>query len=406
MKRAIAAVTAALFVVATTSDSSARGYSIDTTVPQGGGCPQPDRFDLSPASPLNNRWSTSLPSAPQTILTVAPPGTSAQIAEIDSAIAQTLGVWSGVGGVTFNAAAHTGLVAPLAQVSDANACSNDQESNVDGLNTVCFNQSSAAFTTGVLAFTRVITANAIGVTAGASAPATFVGQILDSDTLFRNDGQATFATPGALGTPQAPGAYDLQSVLAHELGHWFGLGHSAVVRAMMFPFAPPPGTFLGDRPTAQVPDASLADDDRTGIRSLYPDPGDMVNVGAIGGQVRPANPFSLATIPPSSPGLNVTGMFGAHVVAINSDTGAVVAGILGGWSCNAGSQLPQFDGSFDIERLAIGHNYKIYAEPLIGLVGPGDFSDVLGNLCPPGETVSCTAPAANANFNVRILPGP
>ena len=406
MKRAIAAVTTALLVWATTADSSARAYSIDTTVPQGGGCPQPDRFNLSPASPLNDRWSTSLPSAPQTILTVAPPQTSAQIAEIDSLIAQTLGVWSGVAGVTFNTTAHPGVIAPLSQVSDPNSCSNDQESNVDGLNTICFNQSSAAFVTGVLSFTRVITADAVGVTAGSSGPASFVGQILDSDTLFRNDGQAIFATPGALSTPQGAGAYDLQSVLAHELGHWFGLGHSAVVRAMMFPFAPPPGTFLGDRPSSQSPDAPLADDDRTAIRSLYPDPEDTVDVGEIRGQIVPANAFALATIPPSSPGLSVTGIFGAHVVAIDSGTGAVIAGVLGGWSCSAANQLPQFDGSFDIERLPVGRSYQIYAEPLIGLVGPADFSDALGNLCPLGETTPCTAPAANTNFNVRILPAP
>jgi hypothetical protein len=46
------------------------------------------------------------------------------------------------------------------RVNAQNACSNDNETNVDDLNTVCFNQSSAALTTGVLAFTRVITENA------------------------------------------------------------------------------------------------------------------------------------------------------------------------------------------------------------------------------------------------------
>jgi hypothetical protein len=96
------------------------------------------------------------------------------------------------------------------------------KNNADGLNTICFNQSSSAFTTGVLAFTRVITANAPGVSAGASGPASFAGQILDADTLFRNDNQATYATPAALATPQGQGAYDLESLLAHELGHWFG----------------------------------------------------------------------------------------------------------------------------------------------------------------------------------------
>src|SRR6202043_430331 len=108
-----------------------------------------------------------------------------------------------------------------------------------------------------LAFTRVIRANAPGVSAGSSGPAAFAGQILDADTLFRNDGQATFASPGALATPQGQGAYDLESLLVHEIGHWFALDHSAVWRSIMFPFAPPPGEFLGDRPAPQTPDGPL-----------------------------------------------------------------------------------------------------------------------------------------------------
>jgi hypothetical protein len=154
-----------------------------------------------------------------------------------------------------------------------------------------------AFTSGVLAFTRVITATSPGASVGASGPASFVGQILDADILFRNDGQALFATPAALSTPQGQSSYDLESLLAHQLGHWFGLDHSAVWRALMFPFAPPPGQFLGDRPTAEAPDGPLSDDDRAGIRSLYPDSNDKVNAGTISGRVLPANPFALATIP-------------------------------------------------------------------------------------------------------------
>jgi hypothetical protein len=62
---------------------------------------------------------------------------------------------------------------------------------------------------------------------------------------------------------------------------------------MMFPFAPAPGTYSGVRPSAQVPDAPLADDDRTGLRVLYRDPGDTLYVGSIQGHIIPANPISL-----------------------------------------------------------------------------------------------------------------
>jgi hypothetical protein len=408
MKRSTAIATVALAVFSMLLDPLARGYVVQTTMPQAGGCPQPDRWNLSLAAPLNRRWSTALPLSPATILTVAAPQTGAQLSEIDSVISQTFDVWSGVTGTTFSAITNPGLLAPLTQVTAPKSCSNDAESNVDGLNTICFNQPSAGFTSGVLAFTRIITANAPGVSVGSSGPAAFAGQILDADTLFRNDGQAMFATPGALATPQGQGAYDLQSLLAHELGHWFALDHSAVIRAMMFPFAPPVGEFLGARPTVAIPDGPLADDDRTGIRSLYPDPHDTVNVGTIRGRILPANPFSLATLPSPSLGSFVTGVFAAHVVAVDADTGAVIAGTVGGWSCIAASPPSQFDGSYDIERLPIGHNYKIYAEPLEGLVAPADFSEALGDLCPSaGTTVSssaCTTPSANTNFNPRIRP--
>lgn len=404
MKRGLAIATTALFLLSVLAAPAADAYLMDSTVPESGGCPALDRWNLSVSSPLDRRWSTSLPSSPQTILTVAAAGSNAQLTEIEQAISDSFAAWSGVTGTMFNSTAYPGLIGPLGRVAAANSCTNDSETNVDGLNTICFNQSSLAFTSGVLAFTRVITANAPGASIGAGPPALFAGQILDADTLFRNDGQATFATPAALATSPGQGAYDLESLLIHEIGHWFGFDHSAVWRAIMFPFAPPPGQFLGDRPSMQVPDGPLSDDDRTGIRSLYPDPNDTVNVGAIRGRIVPANPFALAALAPAAPGSFVTGIFGAHVVAVDSETGAVIAGTLGGWTCNSSTASLQFDGSYDIERLPIGHNYLIYAEPLVGLAVPADFSIALGDLCESATTSACTTPAVDTNFNPLILP--
>jgi hypothetical protein len=403
MRHCFLAAIAELAISALTLGPCANGYVDDTTVPQSGGCRAFDLWNLSSASPLNRQWSTSLPLAPTTILTVAAQGTSAQLSEISQAISDSFGAWYGVTGTTFNSVAYPGLIAPLGEASDANSCTNDAETNIDGLNTICFNQSSMGFTSGVLAFTRVITANAPGVSVGASGPSAFAGQILDADTLFRNDGQATFATPAALATSAGQGAYDLESLLIHELGHWFGLDHSAVWQAIMFPYAPPPGQFLGSRPTAEAPDGPLADDDRTGVRSLYPDPGDTVNIGAIRGQVLPANPFALATYPAPSTGESVTGIFGAHVVAVGAETGSVFAATLGGWSCNASTSTLQFDGSYDLERLPVGDSFMIYAEPLAGLVAPSDFSNALNDLC-ASTAPACTTPAVDTNFNPRIQP--
>lgn len=405
MKRTVALFTAVLFLIATLFEPSAQGYVFDSTIPQSGGCPQPNHWNLSVSTPLDRQWSTSLPAFfSPVILTVAAAGTPAQLDEIEQTILESFSVWSGVTGTSFNATSYPGLEAPIVRVSAANSCTDDAGNNVDGLNTICFNQTSDAFTSGVLAFTRTFTANAPGATIGSSAPAAFVGQILDSDTLFCNNDSVTFATPGALATTAGQGAYDLESVLTHELGNWMGLDNSAEIRAMMFPYAPPPGQFLGDRPTTEVPDGPLSDDDRTGIRVLYPDPNDTTNVSAIRGQILPANPFSLATIPAPSLGASVTGVVGAHVVALDADTGAVVAGTLGGWSCNAASPPTQFDGSFDLERLPLGRNYNLYAEPLSGLALPGNFSDALGDLCSMDVAPACATPAVNATFNGRILP--
>jgi len=404
VKRALATCAAAIILAfGTLFAPSADAYLMDSTVPQSGGCPALDRWNLSASSPLNRRWSTSLPASPQTVLTVAAAGSPAQLTEIEQAISDSFGAWSGVTGTTFNSTAYPGLIAPLTTVTAANSCTNDTESNIDGLNTICFNQSSLGFTTGVLAFTRVITANAPGVAVGSSLISSFAGQILDSDTLFRNDGQATFATPAGLATIQGEGAYDLESLLIHEIGHWFGFDHSAVWRAIMFPFAPPPGQFLGERPTADTPDGPLSDDDRTGIRALYPDPNDTINVGAITGRIIPANSFELASIAAPAAGSFVTGVFGAHVVAVDSDTGAVIAGTLGGWTCNPSTSSLQFDGSFDIERLPVGHTYMVYAEPLVGLALPADFSDALNDLCASAAATVCATPAVDTNFNPRIL---
>jgi hypothetical protein len=404
MKRGIAWLSIALVLVAASRATCVGAYTIDTTIPFAAGCPQPDRQLMSLTSPLSPRWSTALPTAAP-ILSVAPPFSSAQVSEISGVITASFGAWAGVTSTTFNSQNYSGVVAPLASTTEQNACTDDAQDNIDGIDTICLNQSSTAFTTGVLAFTRVITANASGVSVGTSAPAAFAGQILDSDTLFCNNGQVQFATPGALGTPQGQGAYDLESLLIHELGHWFGLDHSAVWRSIMFPFAPPPGQFLGQRPTAQAPDAPLADDDRTGVRAQYPDPNDAVNVGTIRGKILPANPFALATSPEPYSGGNVTGIFGAHVVAVDTSTGSVIAGALGGWSCGITSSFTQFDGSYEIDRLPVGHSYFIYAEPLVSLVGASNLGDSLNDLCAPGANPSCTIPALNMNFNPRIRPG-
>jgi Matrixin len=360
-------------------------------------CPQLTRFDVSTPGSINRQWSTSLGTYPVTILT-ADQSTDGQLNEIEAVIQQSLSVWTSVSG-TLLAPSTLGTL----QRTFTAACTSS-----DGLNSICFNQNDPGFAFGVLAFTRVVSADTVGEQLSSDgAPSTFIGQILDADVLLLpGDPNTTFATPAAL--PSNPNAYDLESILTHELGHTFGFNHSGVWGAMMFPFAPPLGQITGTRPTAQSPDAPLSDDDRTGLRILYPDPTDSVHIGAIGGHVLPANPLSL----PISPA-GVTGIFPAQVVALDNATGTVTAAVMAGWSCS-GPGPAQFDGSFSLQRLMVGatQSYQIYAEPLDGPVVLGNVIYNSTSLCRNSTTdpgwpaqYGCTVPASAAPFSARIRPG-
>jgi hypothetical protein len=361
-------------------------------------CPQLTRFDVSTPGSINRQWSTSLGTYPVTILT-ADQSTDGQLNEIEAVIQQSLSVWTSVSG-TLLAPSTLGTL----QRTFTAACTSS-----DGLNSICFNQNDPGFAFGVLAFTRVVSADTVGEQLSSDgAPSTFIGQILDADVLLLpGDPNTTFATPAAL--PSNPNAYDLESILTHELGHTFGFNHSGVWGAMMFPFAPPLGQITGTRPTAQSPDAPLSDDDRTGLRILYPDPTDSVHIGAIGGHVLPANPLAL----PISPA-GVTGIFPAQVVALDNATGTVTAAVMAGWSCS-GPGPAQFDGSFSLQRLMVGatQSYQIYAEPLDGPVVLGNVIYNSTSLCRNSTTdpgwpaqYGCTVPASAAPFSARIRPGP
>jgi hypothetical protein len=406
-RRIVSAAVAWIFLLQVTA-GSAEAYALGSTVGdmrqsagQSGGtaCPQLTRFDVSAPGAINRQWSTALGASPVTILTVDQTA-AGRLNEIESVIQQSLGAWTGVPGSSLRPSA----LGTLRRESSAIACASS-----DGLNSICLDQNDSAFTVGVLAFTRVVSADTAGEQLSpGTLPSTFVGQILDADVLVRPaDSSTTFATPAAL--PANPNAYDLESILTHELGHSFGFGHSGVWRAMMFPFAPSPGQFTGTRPGTQSPGAPLSDDDRTGLRVLYPDPTDTTHMGTIQGRILPANPLTLPVSPPG-----VTGIFPAQVVAVDNATGAVTAATIAGWTCSDPGPV-QFDGSYAFERLPVGvsQSYQIYAEPLDG---PVTLSDVFYNptgLCRSPATdpgwparFACTLPPSTPPFSARVRPGP
>ena len=393
----------AMFLLHLFSVLTAAGYAFNETVPDvrlpaslsgGSACPVPSRQTTSAGS-IVVRWSTALSANPASILAQdqTPNG---RLNEIEQVIQQSLAVWTGVSVTSLKPSS----LAPLARVTPAVSC------GADGLNSICFDQPDMAFTPGVLAFTRVVTADRIGEQLSNGTAATFPGQILDADIFFDpSDSNVTFSTPAVLGAN--PKSYDLESILTHELGHFLGFSHSAIWSAMMFPYAPAPGTFSGVRPSLQAPDAPLADDDRTGLRVLYLDPTDTLHIGSIQGRILPANQLSLPASPPG-----VSGLFATHVVAVDAATGNVIAGTLGGWSC-ASPGPAQFDGSYLIQALPVGRSYQIYAEALNGAVDPSQVNNALTTLCRNPTTdagwpplSSCVAPSASANFTLRVRPSP
>lgn len=161
------------------------------------------------------------------------------------------------------------------------------------------------------------------------------GELLESDIFFNSAVQWSTAEGGD------PLRWDLESIAAHEIGHFSGLGHSAIGEtevgsngrrmlssgAVMFPIALNPGnTSL----------RALQPDDIAGISDIYPAADFNRLSGSVSGRV-------------ISDG---RGVFGAHVVAFNPGTGASV-----------GNFVLSVDGRFSIAGLTPGF-YAIRVEPI------------------------------------------
>jgi hypothetical protein len=103
---------------------------------------------------------------------------------------------------------------------------------------------------------------------------------------------------------------------------------------------------------------------------------------------------------------------GEIVVAVDAASGAAAGAAISGWSCAAPGPA-QFDGAYQIDGLAVGHSYTVYAEALNGAVDPSQFDNAIASLCrnvvtdagwPP--LLGCVVPAVDASFTARTRPGP
>ncbi len=224
---------------------------------------------------------------------------------------------------------------PTSSVSDATA-------TPAGTNLICFicngNDQTIFSDTSTLAVTLTTTATTVGQSNQHGGTSTFGGQIVQGIILFNPSN--TFVTSG---TPTGSQS-DLQTIATHEIGHFFGLDHSAVVAAVMFPFAP-------------VTLTQLSYDDVAAISLSYP---------SASGQTFPAGSISGHVMLASAP------VFGAHVFA--ESTSNLQLFQLPTIRKSAVGALTKTDGSYTITGLP-ADNYVVYAEPLDGPVDNSNIQD-------------------------------
>lgn len=201
------------------------------------------------------------------------------------------------------------------------------------INLICFVCLDADFSKDntTLAVTITTTTDAAGQNDGHGGVAAFAGEIIKADIIFNPKVQFT-TDPGGVGE-------DLQTVATHEIGHFLGLDHSAVVRSIMFPFA-------SDLTT-------LSYDDVAGISSLYPKGTPDFTSGTISGTVQFTS---------GKP------VFGAHVFAESTTASEPLGPNIRKSPVGA---LTKPDGSYTINGLP-PDTYTVTAEPLDGPLTSSD----------------------------------
>ena len=180
------------------------------------------------------------------------------------------------------------------------------------------------------------------------------GEISEADIVinpfpYSGDGESLqFSTDGT------PGTYDLESTLAHEIGHLLGLNHSHVIGATMQATQALNGTYG----LPAITERTLSEADLAAVRRLY---GSRERVGSI--EVKILNSIDGNLLP----------VTGAHVWIEDLATGKVMA-----------SDLTAAGGRFSIKGVSPG-NYRAMVEYLEGPAGDSEALSAAGDRKPGGR---------------------
>ena len=174
------------------------------------------------------------------------------------------------------------------------------------------------------------------------------GEINEADIVINPYPYSETGAALQFSTDGTPGTYDLESTLAHELGHLLGLNHSHVIGATMQASQALNGTYG----VPAITERTLSAADESAVRSLY---GPREKTGSIEGRIL------------SSTGGNLLPATGAHVWIEDLNNGKVMA-----------SSLTNANGKFSFGSVSPG-SYRAMVEYFDSPVSDADALSAAGD---------------------------